>query len=128
MQSFGTRLKYTEQLLHVQYYRNSLGFKLVWFKHCDAMHTSQRVQAYHKNTHGNWQLSLRVEKKPLSSHDHQKLASSGIDATAHPLRVNRLSYIPYIVRNTQYSIYMLSHAIASYIAWAKSRSLESAYI
>ena len=24
-----------------------------------CMHTSQRVKEYHKNTHGNWQLSLR---------------------------------------------------------------------
>ena len=56
-----------------------------------CMHTSQRVKEYHKNTHGNWQLSLRVEKKPLSSHDRQKLASGlsgGIDATVHALRVD----------------------------------------
>ena len=57
-----------------------------------VMHTSQRIKGYHKNAHGNWQLSLRVEKKTLSSHDHQKLASGlsgGIDATANVLRVNR---------------------------------------
>ena len=41
------------------------------------------------------QLSLRVEKKPLSSHGRQKLASglsNGIDATVHALRVNRHTY------------------------------------
>ena len=62
---------------------------------------SLRVKGYHKNTHGNWQLSLRVEKKPLSSHDGQKLASglgeegSRIDAIVpkeHMLRVNRHTY------------------------------------
>ena len=60
----------------------------VGFKHFNAMHAykpeSQRV--------GNWQPSLRVETKPLSSHDRQKLASGlsgGIDAIAHALRVNR---------------------------------------
>ena len=62
MQSFGARLKYTEQY---------------------CMHTnlaSQRVKGYHKYAHGNWQLSihtLRVEKKPLalSSHNRRKLTS-----------------------------------------------------
>ena len=68
---------------------NSIATHLpVGFKHFNAMHAykpeSQRV--------GNWQLSLRVETKPLSSHDRQKLASglsSGIDAITHALRVNR---------------------------------------
>ena len=80
------------------------------------MRTSQRVKVYHKDTHGNWQLSLRVEKKPLSSNDSQKLAdglSGGIDAIMHALRVNRRTYIPYIACNTQHSIYTLNHAIAS---------------
>ena len=86
------------------YYCNSLRFK-----HSNAMHAykpeSQRVpQEYRK-------LSLRVEKKPLSFQDRQKLASGlsgGIDATVHALRV--------IYVHTVYSaqpIYSLSHAIAS---------------
>ena len=66
---------------------------------------SQRVPQEYR------QLSLKIEKKPLSSHDRQKLAgglSGGIDATAHALRV--------IDVHTVYSaqpIYTLSHAIAS---------------
>ena len=89
--------------MHVQYYRNSLGFK-----HCNAMHAykpeSQWVPQEYR------QLSLRIES-PLSFHDPQKLASGlsgGIDATAHALRV--------IDVHTVYSvqpIYTLSHAIAS---------------
>ena len=77
-----------------------------------CMHTSQRVKEYHKNTHGNWQLSLRVEEKPLSSHDRRKLASGlsgGIDATAHALRVNRHIHTVYSAQ----PIYTLSYAIAS---------------
>ena len=74
---------------------------------------SQRVPQEYR------QLSLRVEKKPLSSHDRQKLASglSGrIDANVHALRV--------IDVHTIYSaqpIYMLSYAIASSVKVKKLR-------
>ena len=72
------------------------------------------MYTYHKNAHGNWQLSvhtLRVEKKPhaLSSHDRRKLTSglskeggSGGDQlriddfatmpNVHAPRVNRRTY------------------------------------
>ena len=64
------------QALHVQYYRNSLGFK-----HCNSMHAykpeSQRLPQEYR------QPSLRIEMKPRSS----KGLSGGIDATAHALRV-----------------------------------------
>ena len=79
MQSLGTRLKYTEQYCMSNIIATHLGSSTAM----PCMHTSlasQRVKGYHKNAHGNWQLNihtctLRVEKKPLSSHDHQKLAS-----------------------------------------------------
>ena len=76
------------------------------FKHCNAMHAykpeSQWVPQEYR------QLSLSVEKKPLSSHDRQKLTSGGIDATAHALRVIDV----HTVYSTQ-PIYTSSHAIAS---------------
>ena len=87
----GTRLKHTEQYCMSNRIATHLGSNTVM----PCMHTSQRVKEYHKNTHGNWQLSLRDEKKPLSSHDRQKLAiglSGGTDTTAHALRVNRRTY------------------------------------
>ena len=62
MQSLGTRLNYTEQYCM----SNIIATHLVSSTVIPCMHTSQRVKEYHKNTHGNWQLSLRVEKKPLS--------------------------------------------------------------
>ena len=78
--TLGTRLKHTEQYCMSNSITTHLGSSTIM----PCMHTSQRVKEYYKNTHGNWQLSLRVEKKPLSSHDRQKLASGlsgGIDAT-----------------------------------------------
>ena len=66
---------------------------------------SQRVPQEYR------QLSLRVEKKPLSSDDCQKLASGlsgGIDTTAHALRVKDV----HTVYSAQ-SIYTLSCGIAS---------------
>ena len=85
MQSLGTRLSNTACIA------THLGSSTVM----PRMDTSQRVKGYHKDTQGNWQLSLKVETKPLSSNGRQKLASglSGkIDATAHALRVNRHTY------------------------------------
>ena len=75
MQNLGTRLKYTEQycMSNIVTASCSLGSK-----HQHTSLASQRVKGYHKNAHGNWQLNihtLRVEKKPLSSHDRQKLTS-----------------------------------------------------
>ena len=73
-----------------------------------CMHTSQRVKEYHKNTHGNWQLSLRVEKKPLSL-SSQRSSNSGL------LMQPRMRW-GLIDIHTVYSaqpIYTLSHAIAS---------------
>ena len=82
MQSLGTRLKYTEQycMSNLNIIATHLGSSTVM----PCMHTSQRVKEYHKNTHGNWQLSLRVEKKPLSSHDRQKLASGLAEGLMQP--------------------------------------------
>ena len=81
MQSLATRLKkYTEQYCMSNTVATHLGSSTVIL----CMHTSQsqRVPQEYR------QLSLRVEKKPLSSHNRQKLASGlsdGIDATAHAL-------------------------------------------
>ena len=75
MQSLGARLKYTEQYCMSNIIATHLGPSTAAMP---CMHTSQKVKGYHKNTHGNWQLSIhtiRVEKKPLSSHNRQKLAS-----------------------------------------------------
>ena len=76
MQSLGARLKCTEQYCMFNIIAIHLGSSTTM----PCMHTSlasQRVKGYHKNAHGNWQLSLhtgtlRVEKKPLSSHHHDR--------------------------------------------------------
>ena len=87
--------------MHVQYYRNSLGFK-----HCNSMHAykpeSQMVPQEYR------QLSSGLELK--RSHDCQKLVGGlrgGIDATAHALRAIDV----YTVYSAQ-PIYTLSHPIA----------------
>ena len=57
------------------------------------------------------QLSLRVEKKPLSSHDRQKLAS-GLEERLMQPRMRLVLIGVHTVYSAQ-PIYTLSHAIAS---------------
>ena len=74
--SLVTRLKYTEQYCMSNIIATPLGSSTIM----PCMHTSERVKEEYR------QLSLGVEKKPLSSHDCQNLASElsgGVDATAH---------------------------------------------
>ena len=88
MQSLGTRLKYTEQycMSNLNIIATHLGSSTVMPWHAYKPESQRVPQEYR-------QLSLRVEKKPLSSHDQLASGlSGGIDATAHVLRVNRRTY------------------------------------
>ena len=76
------------------------------------------------------QLSLILEKKPLSSHDHQKLASGlsgGIDATTHALRVSRRTYMYRIWHATYLYVKSCYHLLEqSQEAWSRQMTSNQA--
>ena len=131
MQSLGVRLKYTEQSCMSNIILISQLSYLGPNTAMPCMHTSLAIklesERYHKNVHGNWQLSihtLRVETKPLSAHDCRKLASGlSKEGMVAMTRVNDFAtmpkmHAPRIIRRT----YLYSAQHSTFYLYIKSCS------